>query len=139
MPRATNKETQLSPRHVEALELLLAGTSITDVAKALRTDRKTIYRWLDIPEFADALKSETAARMKDSRRQFTAMMCDVIRGTKKAFAKLESIIDDKQAPAAIQVQAAGQIFSFTFEMRKIVEFEERIEQLEANAPKDTDA
>lgn len=43
---ATDTESGLSAKQVEALELLLTGHSVTSVAESVRVDRTTVHRWL---------------------------------------------------------------------------------------------
>lgn len=62
-PTADGAPPVLNPRQARALELLLAGGAVGEVAAELKVNRATVWRWLGDPTFAAAL-----ARERDARR-----------------------------------------------------------------------
>ena len=59
--------TDLEPKRRRALELLLSGAGVTEVAAALSVNRSTVWRWRSTPEFALALAQASSERVADIR------------------------------------------------------------------------
>ena len=90
MSKEINKNQQkstLSVKQEEAIVLLSQGNSVTEISKIVECDRSTIYKWLDIPEFADKVEYETSrivAKVKESHRSLLPL-CD--KALRKALEK----------------------------------------------------
>lgn len=126
---------RLPPVQTKAIALLMSGRSVTAVARELKTNPATVHRWLNDPDFDGALKTEQAARMMDSRRQFRALTAKALQGAGAAIRRLRAILADKTVPAAVHVQAAAQLLAASFRLHETGDVSERLEQLEAMAAK----
>lgn len=72
---------KLSVEQRRAIQLLLLGKKVTDVATTLGKDRKTIYRWRENPHFVSEYnrqQTETVDRVKNRLHQLTDRAVDVL-------------------------------------------------------------
>src|SRR5689334_1872713 len=50
-------KNSLHEKQLAAIEMLVVGRSLTNIAKAIEVDRKTLYRWRKDEEFLEALNA----------------------------------------------------------------------------------
>jgi hypothetical protein len=86
-------------RKQRALELILAGHSVTDIASQVGVRRETVWRWRNDPSFA----SEVTVR-QGQRRQ--AIHSELDAGVLEAVQMLRGLVADPEAPAGARVRAA---------------------------------
>ena len=69
----TEEEPELDPKQMKALEMLAEGAqSLTKVAEAVGVDRKTLWRWRQIPEFRDELECLTGEMVEAAHWEIEA-------------------------------------------------------------------
>jgi alpha-beta hydrolase superfamily lysophospholipase len=91
---------QLDPNQVEALDLLLAGSTVTEAAAALGVARETVSRWRNSdPAFMAAYN----AALQSAYDATTARLLDA-RG--KALERLAALVDSKDEATALKAAAA---------------------------------
>lgn len=95
---------QLSERDQRMADAVLAGESVTKIAKKFKLARSTVYYILERPEVAEYLRS---AR----RAIFQSTISELTSSTLESVLKLAAIRDDVTAPAAVRVRAADAILS----------------------------
>lgn len=92
----------LNPRPARALELLLAGRTIGEIAAEVKVNRGTVWRWLGDPTFAAAL-----ARERDARRTAVGEALDAAAG--EAVAVLLAELRNADGRPADRLRAASAI------------------------------
>ena len=114
---------RLTVKHEKALISLLAGGDLKDAARAAGVEKRTIYRWLDIPIFHDEL----------TRRKSKAIDAASVRlagGMVAAIGVMRRIMDDESTPPSIQLRAAHYYLSHALRYVELHDVIERIDALE---------
>ena len=57
--------TELEPKRRRALELVLSGSDLGEVAIAVGVNRATLWRWRQSPEWQQAIASQRSERIED--------------------------------------------------------------------------
>ena len=89
----------MQPKQQRALELILAGHSVTDIASQVGVRRETVWRWRQDPSFA----SEVSVR-QGQRRQ--AIHDELDAGVIESVRMLRGLVADTDAPPGARVRAA---------------------------------
>ena len=89
----------MQPGQQRALEPILAGHSVTDIASQVGVRRETVWRWRQDPSFA----SEVSVR-QGQRRQ--SIHSELDAGVLEAVQMLRGLVADPEAPAGARVRAA---------------------------------
>ena len=89
----------MQPKQQRALELILAGHSVTDIASQVGVRRETVWRWRNDPSFA----SEVSVR-QGQRRQ--AIHDELDAGVIESVRMLRGLVADTDAPPGARVRAA---------------------------------
>lgn len=113
----------LTPRKRVAIESLLTSGDVSKAAEAAGVTRKTLYRWLEEPEFAEAINTATAAALENLSRRLVGL-------GETAGQVLGDAMDATQ-PIAQRVRAAAIVLENILKLRELVSLEERISRLEA--------
>jgi hypothetical protein len=82
----SNKKTQnntFSGPQERAISLLAQGLRITDVAKTVPCGRKTIYQWLEIPEFELRVEHEKGLIIKNQKSEHRKLLGACLESLKK--------------------------------------------------------
>jgi len=114
----------LTPKQEEGVVALLNHPTVREAAKSLGIDEKTLYRWLDQPEFGRAYRN---AR----RRGFAQAIAITQRYAPLAVQTLAKTCGDQAAPYAARVSASTALLKFSRESIELDELAERVEALEA--------
>lgn len=117
------KPTTLRPGQARAIEALLASESVPEAARLAGVPQRTLYRWLDEPAFAAALRRAESRIIDEAARRLA-------RVTTKAIATLEAMLDDPSVPAATRVRAALGVLDQAIRLRELRDITERVAQLE---------
>lgn len=96
-PATTATKTE-TPRSL-ALEMLAAGASNPEVARALSLNRATLWKWRQAPEFAAEL-----ARLRQPI--LDAVRPDLLAMATRAVDLLSGLLADETAPPAVRLRAA---------------------------------
>ena len=73
-PNATNSEKELSERQVLAIPHLVSAKSVSETADLIGVNRKTIYRWMDDPNFREEYDRQRDAIANFARDGMRALM-----------------------------------------------------------------
>lgn len=119
-------EKAITPRQSIAIERLLNGGTVQGAADAAGVSRKTVYKWLSIPAFQEAINNAQAEAMARLSRALIAL-------GGSAVLTLGEIMNDHTQPAAVRVRAADIVTNRLLTMRESVEFEARLAELEKQA------
>src|SRR5262245_36357374 len=110
----------------EAIAALLSQPSIDQAARAANIGAKTLWRWLQIPEF----KAEYHRARREAFGQATARLQ---QASGAAVATLLKIMVDQNAPASSRIRAAECVITHAAKAIEIEEIEARVSELERAA------
>lgn len=117
------KNVTLTARQTRAIELLLIGTPIKEVANLVNVSRGTIYRWLDQPRFQSTINKEKTQVVERLSLALASL-------GQKAVKTLEEALDDPSAGTSVRVRAADVVINRILSIRELVDFEDRLNRLE---------
>ena len=120
----TEKADSFTARQRSVLISLVAERTLVGAARVAGVGRSTIYRWLERPEFK--------AEVGRLRRRFFEEGLDLLNaGQAKAVGRLLEALDSTNQN--IRLRAAQAVVELGLELRRGVELEARLEQLEEKA------
>jgi hypothetical protein len=90
---------ELPPNRKRALELVLAGRTLPEVAAVLGVNRTTVWKWTQDPGFAVELHQARVSRAGALQEAVGAAALDAVR-------YLGVVVGDDTAPAGVRVRAA---------------------------------
>jgi hypothetical protein len=64
----------LTARQLRAVDMLMAGETVTGTAEALHVTRRTVQRWLTEDNFAEALENAQGAAMSSAARRLAGKL-----------------------------------------------------------------
>jgi hypothetical protein len=89
----------MQPKQQRALELILAGHSVTDIASQVGVRRETIWRWRQDPSFAYEVSVRQGQRRQSIHDELDAGVIESVR-------MLRGPMADTDAPPGARVRAA---------------------------------
>ena len=89
----------MQPGQQRALELILAGHSVTDIASQVGVRRETVWRWRNDPSFASEVSVRQAQRRQSIHDELDAGVIESVR-------MLRGLVADTDAPPGARVRAA---------------------------------
>ena len=96
------RSNKLSAKQQHALELLLSGCTVNEVAEKAQVRRETVWRWLQEPSFVSPLQ-----KAQDMRK--FALTMSLSDGASEAITALRMIVCDETIGAMARVRAAKEI------------------------------
>jgi len=113
----------LSPKQRKALESLLTSGNVADAATAANCTRGTLYRWMQLPVFQDALREGEAEALESLSRALVSL-------GDKATETLRAAMDDIKAPWGVRVRGADVVLTHILRLRELIDIESRLAALE---------
>jgi hypothetical protein len=111
----------LTRKQAEAIPHLIGSRSYEEGRKLAKVGARTLYRWLKIPAFQNALEKarnrfieEALERLKGAVTQAVAVLVETMSGT----------------DAPLRVRSAALILEYFFKTREFVDFETRLKNIE---------
>jgi transposase-like protein len=128
-----NSGDDLNPNQELAIMALLSSTSLQSVARAAGVDRRTLFRWLQEPNFVRAYRA--------ARRECVAQaIAQVQREASGAVSVLVDVAKGREKPgrntAAARVSAAKAILDLAFRSIEIEDMWTRLEEMERTGGND---
>ena len=114
----------LSTKKQAAIAALLTSPSITEAAEVSGIGRSTMHRWLEDPEFKQALSAAEAEAISSAVRRMVGDMSENL-------STMREIRDDEESSAALKLRAAALLDASLLKWREIASIEERLVALEA--------
>ena len=102
---------------------LLTSKTRAEAAVSARVTVRTLARWMHDPAFVAALHQAEAAALSEAGRW-------LVRLAQKALEAVEGVLDDKDAPAWLRMQAAQTVLAAVLRWRELTSIEERLAALE---------
>jgi hypothetical protein len=125
------KSSELTSQQNTAIDVLVAGGSNLEAAEQSGVNRRSLQRWLNLPEF----RKELFDRRSYTFSQATGLLSSSARD---AVQVLKDIMQDSKAPMQHRLTAARSVLEFGFRgveleavKTRIEEFEQQIETLTA--------
>lgn len=115
---------KLSRKAEQAIAALLANPTIAEAATACGVSERSLWRWLQNPDFQRRFKEAQAAAFDDAVRELQAASIVAAR-------TLREVAEDKEASASARVAAALGIFTQTYKGREQGDLLQRVERLQA--------
>src|SRR5439155_26427656 len=110
----------------EAIAALLSQRSVEDAARAVGIGTKTLFRWLQVPEFR-------AAYLQARREAVAQAAARLQQATGAAVATILKLMLDPSAPAACRIKAAECVLNQAGKAIELEDVEVRLSELERAA------
>lgn len=94
-----NTVRQLKPKQLDAVQLLVIGTPIYQVAAKLEVSTMTLYRWQRLPEFEAMVQSIASSGLEEIAKKMNAT-------TLTAVETLQEVLCNMNEPVNIRLKAA---------------------------------
>ena len=124
MGEKVTEKNNLTPRQQKAIEALTQAGTVTAAADAAGVVRKTVYQWLQLPEFEQALTQAKGEALGELSRRLLAM-------SSLAADTIENVMNDQDASPAVRLRAADTELNRMLQVNQAHDLEERISRLEA--------
>ena len=114
----------LAPLQIQAIELMLAGKRITEIAEELGISRSTIYRWFETPEFSETFNKLCYELLKEAETKILALIGRAIEVLEELLSEDDPNIRFKTA--SLILRGAGILNGERKDLGKRSEFEKSI-------------
>jgi hypothetical protein len=118
--------SELKPKQEEAIIALLTNRSVEDAARAVKIAPRTLYRWLNEPEFDKAYR-------KARRSAFGQGTARLQQASSAAVSAVLKILVDLSGPASTRLRAADMVLTHAAKAIEIEDIEARVAELERAA------
>jgi hypothetical protein len=116
--------SKLTRKQEEAIVALLAQRSTEEAARVAGVGARTLYRWMEEPEF-------DAAYRKAKRTAFRQSVARLQQASSAAVSTLLKVMVDPATPPATKVRAADSVLGHSAKAIEIEDIEARVAALEA--------
>ena len=65
---------EFSEKQIQAIELLASGKKFSDIAETLQIDRRSLWRWRQLPEFQQALHEQQDIRREQVHESLAELL-----------------------------------------------------------------
>lgn len=113
---------ELTKEQEAALQALLVSRTMDEAAAALNTSRRTLYRLLEQPELAAALRRARSQRVELAVLRLQEEAAEAVN-------TLGAVLRDTRASAASRVRAAEVVLEFTFRGAELLDIKAEMEEL----------
>ena len=118
--------TKLKPKQQEAIIALLTNRSVEDAARAVKVAPRTLYRWLNEPQFDKEYR-------KARRSAFGQGTARLQQASNAAVSSVLKIMVDQHTPASTRLRAADLVLTHGAKAIEIEDIEARVAELERAA------
>jgi len=122
---------QIDPKQEAAILALLSSKNVEEAARVVGVTPRTLYRWLNEPEFAAAYR---AAR----RQAYGQSISRLQQGSTAAATTLLKVMVDIATPPSTRVRAAEAVLNHAAKAIEIEDIDARLRELEAAAEANKD-
>lgn len=119
----TGHGAKFGRKQEEAIAALLVSRNIEEAAKAVKIAPKTLWRWMKVPEFAQAYRE---AR----RATFAQAVARLQQASSAAVTTLRKVMIDPGSPASSRVRAADSVLDHSLKAIEIEDIEARVSAIE---------
>lgn len=118
------KVKELTPKQVQGIRSLLTKHSISEAAKDAGVTDRTVYRWLEEPEFKKALTQAEDLAIDAAARGLVGM-------TEKALTTITEVLDSATVHPATRLRAAECVLANVLKLYELRNLAARVAALEA--------
>jgi hypothetical protein len=118
--------TELRPKQEEAILALLNNRNVEETAHAVKITTRTLYRWLNEPEFDKAYR-------KARRKAFGQATARLQQASSAAVSVMMKTMVDTNAGASVRLRAADMVYSHAAKAIEIEDIDARVSELERAA------
>jgi len=118
--------TELRPKQEEAILALLSNRNVEETARAVKITTRTLYRWLNEPEFDKAYRQ---AR----RKAFGQSTARLQQASSAAVSVMMKTMVDPNAGASTRLRAADMVYSHAAKAIETEDIDARVTELERAA------
>ena len=93
-------DSKLSAKQISVINTLIAGSSVTDAAKAAGVDRSTVHRWFNSDAQFVAEHNQQRSELVQAQREKLRSLSD------KALELIEKLLNDGEASGSLRLRAA---------------------------------
>jgi hypothetical protein len=115
--------TNLKPKQEEAILALLSNRNVEETARAVKLTPRTLYRWLNEPEFDRAYR-------KARRKAFGQATARLQQASSAAVTVMMKTMLDTSAGASVRLRAADMVYSHAAKAIEIEDVDLRVSELE---------
>ena len=115
--------TNLKRKQEEAILALLSNRNVEEAARAVKITPRTLYRWLNEPEFDRAYR-------KARRKAFGQATARLQQASSAAVAVMMKTMVDTNAGASVRLRAADMVYSHAAKAIEIEDVDLRVSELE---------
>ena len=108
----------------EALVALLSHRNVEEAARSVGIDPKTLFRWLQVPEFRTAYREARRAAYLQS-------VARLQQASSAAATTILKLMLDPKTPASVRVRAAECVMNHATKAIEIEDIEARVAELES--------
>jgi hypothetical protein len=119
----TGHGSKLDRKQEQAIAALLAEPSILAAAAAAGVGEKTLRRWLEVPEFAEAYRQARRNAVSQATARLQAAMGE-------AADTLRSVMNDPEASALCRIGAARAIWALGVRGMEVEDLAAQVEELQ---------
>ena len=119
--------SELSDRHLRAIEALLTSASVEDAARRSGLSARTVHRYLSSPEFAEVFRERLRARIDVASARLQSATGDAVEC-------LVEVMTDPTASHGVRTRAAVSVIRLSWRWLETNEFEARLSALEQRHP-----
>src|SRR5512135_1592195 len=109
---------ELSERQRRAVAALLSARNVAEAARVASVGERTLHRWLADPVFRAALLEAEGGAIDAATRRLVSL-------TDAAIDTLRAVMNDVEAPRAVQLRAAQGVLDYLLKLRELRNVEER--------------
>lgn len=117
-------ENELTTKQKQAIAALLSSRNVVEAAKAAHVGERSLYRWMNLPDFRAALIDAEGGAIDQATRRLIGLQNGAID-------TLESVLIDSQTSAGVRLRAARAILDYLIKLRELRNLEERLINLES--------
>lgn len=114
----------LTPQQHQVLVALLGGSPILRAAEAAEIDPSSVYRWLKLPAFQEALRDGRRLLAQQGLAQLQGLVADAV-------GVVRQILNDDTRTPTVRLRAAELVLNQTVKYLELEDLERRLRELEA--------
>ncbi len=118
------QHVELSPKQRRAIRALIESGDMAHAAETVGVGRNTLYRWMRLPAFREALRAAEKIAIESLGRGLVSLADDVLAVWREA-------LTNEDVPWTVRERSANNVAGYLLRYRELITLEDRITDLEA--------